>query len=78
MGSVSHAGPVEELAEFLASRPTAQELAAFRLSDAALDHTRALMDNIQDGTLSAEESRELDRLIVLDDVIGMNRARVHA
>jgi hypothetical protein len=76
MGSVSHANPVEELAEFLASRPTAQDLAAFRLSDVALDHIHALMDKNEDGTLSAEESRELDRLILLDDIIGLIQARV--
>lgn len=71
MSSVSHDSPVEELAAFLARRPSAEEVAAFRLSDAALDHIHALMDKNEDGTLTPEESRELDRLILLDDVIGL-------
>ena len=71
MSSVSHTSPVEELAAFLGRRPSAEEIAAFRLSDTALDHIRELMDKNEDGTLEPEESRELDRLILLDDVIGL-------
>lgn len=76
MGSVSHASPVEELASFLARRPSAQEILAFRLSDAALDQIHELMDKNEDGTLTPEEGRELDRLVLLDDIIGLIRARV--
>ena len=76
MESVSHISPVEELASFLARRPTEQEIIAFRLSEAALDRIRALIDKNKDGTLTAEESRELDRLVLLDDSIGLIRARI--
>lgn len=71
MSSLTPSSPVEELAAFLARRPSAKELAAFRLSDAALDHIHELLDRAKDGTLAPEESRELDRLILLDDVIAL-------
>ena len=78
MSSVSHTSPVEELAAFLARRPSAEDIAAFRLSDTALDHIRELMDKNEDGTLAPEESRELDRLILLDDVIGLIQSNLPA
>ena len=71
MRSQAHSSPVEELAAFLARRPSARELAEFRLSTAALARIQQLMDKNSEGTLTAEEDRELDRLILLDDVIGL-------
>jgi hypothetical protein len=50
---------------------TPAEIAAFRLSDAALGRARHLLDKNEDGSLTPEEGRELDRLILLDDVIGL-------
>jgi hypothetical protein len=78
--SLSHSSPVEELAAFLARRPSARELAEFRLSAAALARIQQLMDKNSDGALTAEEGRELDRLILLDDVIGLiqSQAPLHS
>lgn len=66
------------MAEFLAGSPSPDEILGFRLSDAALDRARDLLDKSKAGTLTAEEDRELDRLLVLDDLIGLIRARVLA
>jgi hypothetical protein len=71
MSSVSRISPAEELAEFLARRPSPAEIAAFHLSDSALERVRELMDKNENGALSSEESRELDRLALLDDIIGL-------
>lgn len=71
MSSASRVSPAEELAAFLARSPSPQEIAAFRLSDAALAHTRLLLDKNEDGLLTPEESRELDRLVLLDDIIAL-------
>lgn len=76
MSSISRISPAEELAEFLARRPSLAEIAAFRLSDAALERAQELIDKNKEGTLSPEESRELDRLVLLDDIIGL--IQVHA
>lgn len=78
MSSVSQNSPVEELATFLASRPSVQEIAAFRLSDSALARVEELMDRNKQGILTADEERELDRLILLDDVIGLIQSRLPA
>lgn len=76
MSSVSQQSPVEELAAFLARRPSAQEVAEFRLSDAALARIQDLMNKNNVGILTAEEDRELDRLILLDDIIGLIQSRL--
>lgn len=78
MSTVKRRSPIEELADFLASRPTTDEILAFRLSDEALGRARELLAKSTDETLTADESRELDRMIVLDDVVGLVRARALA
>jgi hypothetical protein len=75
MSTVKRLSAIEELADFLARRPTIEEILAFRLSDEALDRARNLLAKNKDETLTTEESRELDRMIVLDDVLGLIRAR---
>lgn len=78
MSTAKQVSPIEELADFLARRPTIEEILAFRLSDEALDRARELLAKSKDETLTADESRELDRMIVLDDVLGLVRARALA
>lgn len=75
MSSVSRLSPVEELADFLARTPSREEILAFRLSDAALDYSRQLMDKNHAGTITPDEARELDRLVLLDDILGLIRTR---
>lgn len=76
MSTISHVSPAEELAIFLARGPSSEEIAAFRLSDAALERVSVLLDKNKDGTLTAEESRELDRTVLLDDIIGLIQAHI--
>ncbi len=76
MSTVSHVSPAEELAIFLASGPSSEEIAAFRLSDAALERMSVLLDKNKDGTLTVEESRELDRTVLLDDIIGLIQSHI--
>jgi hypothetical protein len=71
MNAVSPMSPAEELAAFLARGPSPSEIAAFRLSDASLARADELMEKNKDGTPTAEEGQELDRLILLDDVIAL-------
>lgn len=78
MSSVSGVNPVDELAAFLAQLPSAQALAAFRFSRAALERADELMDKNKAGTLTDEESRELDRFILLDDMIGLVKTHLPA
>ena len=73
-----HISPIEELAEFLARGPTPAEIANFHLSPVAIARARELLDKCKAGTLTAEGERELDRMILLDDIIGLIRSRVPA
>jgi len=78
MSAVSHISPVEELANFLAQRPTSEEIANFHLSPNAIARVRELLDKNNAGTITSEETHELDRLILLDDIIGLIQSRVPA
>jgi hypothetical protein len=68
--------PTEEVAEFFARGPSAEEIAAFHLSDATLARVRALLRKNADGTLTREESEELDQLVLLDRIVMLIRSRV--
>jgi hypothetical protein len=68
--------PTEEIAAFFARGPSAEEIAAFRLSDATLARVRTLLDKNAAGTLTREESEELDQLVLLDRIVMLIRSRV--
>ena len=65
----------EEVAEFLARGPSADEIANYRISEETQDRVRVLMDRNRDGTLTADESTELDEITVLDQLFTLIRAR---
>lgn len=65
----------EEVAEFLSRGPLAQEIANYRISSAAQDRVRTLLEKNQDGTLTPDETIELDEITVLDQLFTLIRAR---
>ena len=67
--------PIEEIVAFFAQGPSREEIAAFRLSDGAQEHIRALLSKNSAGTLSREEARELDKMMVLNEVVSLIRVR---
>jgi hypothetical protein len=75
MISPSVPSPVSEVVEFLAGAPSREAMAAFRLSLSARERIRALLARNAAGTLSAEEERELDQMVLLDDIHSLIRAR---
>lgn len=76
MGQASVLRPTEEVADFFASGPSIEEIAAFRLSDVARDHMRELLYKNSAGILSASESDELDEMAALDRIIMLIRSRI--
>jgi len=68
--------PTEEIAEFFARSPSADEIAAFRLSDATVARVRDLLDKNAEATLTREEREELDQLVLLDRIVMLIRSRV--
>ncbi|MGH2516198.1 MAG: hypothetical protein ACRDHP_11135 [Ktedonobacterales bacterium] len=65
----------EEVADFLARGPSAEEVASFRISDFARDRIATLMEKNESGALTADESTELDEITVLDQLFTLIRAR---
>lgn len=68
-------GPVEEVITFLSQGPSREEIAAFRLSEEAQQHLRALLRKNSAGTLTPEEDHELDQMVLLDEIVSLIRAR---
>jgi hypothetical protein len=69
--------PVEEVVAFFAQAPSRQDIAAFRLSEAAQDRLRDLLRRNASATLSPEEAHQLDQMVLLDDIVSLIRARAH-
>ena len=78
MSKVPMASPIEEVVEFFARGPSRDEIAGFQLSRSAQDHVRDLLQKNSAGTLTREESGELDKIMALNDVISLIRARVQS
>lgn len=75
MSQAAMTSPIEEIVAFFARGPSSDEIATFRLSDAAQDHIRELLGKNAAGTLTHTEGRELDKVMVLNDVISLIRVR---
>ena len=76
MISPSVPSPVSEVVEFLAGVLSRAAIAAFHLSPTAHERIRTLLDRNAADTLSTEEERELDQMVLLDDILSLIRARV--
>jgi hypothetical protein len=62
---------VEELILFLASKPSPEEIIAFRPSEKSQERLRELLDTNREGSLTGEEEAELDSLEQLDLVFAL-------
>ena len=72
----SHPTLTEEVAAFLASGPSPEQIADYRISEQTRERVRALMEKNSDGTLTPEEAAELDEITVLDQLFTLIRARL--
>ena len=72
-----HRTLTEEVADFLARGPSAGQIARFRMSRQAQERVRVLTEKNEDGTLSAQETVELDEITVLDQLFTLIRARLN-
>jgi hypothetical protein len=76
MATPAALSPVTEVIDFLARAPSREDIAAFRLSPAAHQRLRDLLTHNDAGLLTADEERELDQMVLLDDILSHIRARV--
>ncbi len=68
--------PIEEVVGFFARGPSREEIAAFRLSNAAQERLRELLRRNAAGELAPNEQCQLDQMVLLDDIVSLIRARV--
>lgn len=71
-------GPLEEIADFLASGPSPTELLEFRPSAQTQARSEELIDKLKDGCLSAEERNELDQFEQAERLMRLVKARIQA
>ena len=76
MASPPALSPVTEVVEFFAHAPSQEAIATFRLSSEANERLRMLLDRNVAGGLTADEARELDQMVLLDDILSLIRVRV--
>jgi hypothetical protein len=69
---------LEEIADFLASGPSSEELLQFRPSLQTQSRAQELLEKLKDGRLSAEEGRELDQYEHAERLMRLVKARIHA
>lgn len=66
----------DEIASFFARGPSPQEIAAFRLSDETAERIRELLERNADGTLTQDESTELEQVSQLNRMLLLIRSRI--
>ena len=64
-----------EAVSLLAQGPSAETIVAFRFSKEVEERINELLDKNQDGTLSMAENVELDRLVQLEEMIILAKAK---
>jgi hypothetical protein len=71
-------GALEEIADFLASGPSPEELLQFRPSPQTQARAEELLAKLKDGCLSAEERGELDQFEQAERLMRLVKARIQA
>ena len=68
----------EEVAEFLASRPSREQLISYRPSTRAQERVRELLNRSKSGRITEEEQWELDQFEHAEMLLQMIKVRVRA
>lgn len=68
----------EEVADFLATCPTREQLLNYRPSAQAQERARRLLEKLKDGRITAEEQRELDQFEYAEILLRLVKARLRA
>ena len=64
-----------ELADFLVSQPTLEELAAYKVSPGVQQHIDTLLEKNREGGLSAEERLELEKILAVSHVMTLTKTK---
>jgi hypothetical protein len=69
---------LEEIAEFLASSPTREQLLNFHPSEEVQQRAGELLAKLKNGRLTEEEQQELDQFVHIERLMGLVKATLHA
>jgi hypothetical protein len=75
MAISTHQSIFSELAEFIVSQPSLEAIADYRVSDAIQAHLDLLLEKNREANLSAEEQAELEKILLLTDLMNLAKAR---
>jgi hypothetical protein len=70
------AAPLDEIADFLATA-SPEKVMAFKLSDSTQQRIRELIKKEKEGKIQSDEADELDRYLLLDNLMMIAKARAH-
>jgi hypothetical protein len=76
MSAIDHPAIYEDLLDLLAESADAQRVLAFHLSDQKQARLDELLEKNREGTLTAEESTELDAYERFEHIVRLLKARV--
>ncbi len=66
----------DEIASFFARGPSSQEIAAFQLSEETITRVRDLLEKNSAGTLTPDETNELEQVGQLNRMLLLIRSRI--
>ncbi len=64
-----------DLADFLASQPTLEDLAAYKVSASVQQHIDALLEKNREGQLSADERLELEKILAVSHLMTLTKTK---
>jgi ATP-dependent RNA circularization protein (DNA/RNA ligase family) len=64
-----------ELADFLVSQPSLEELAAYKVTTGVQMHIDSLLEKNAEGQLSAEERLELEKILAVSHVMTLAKTK---
>lgn len=64
-----------ELADFLVTQPTLEELATYRVSDAVQQHLDDLLERNREAGLSSQEQLELEKILAVLQMMDLAKAK---
>lgn len=64
-----------ELSDFIVSQPSLETLAAYQIPSNVQQHLNYLLEKHRDNQLAAEEAEELEKILLLSDLMNLAKAK---
>jgi hypothetical protein len=64
-----------EMAEFISSEPSIEAVAAYQIPSNVQERVDFLLEKNSDGSISAEEKQELEKILVIGDLMNLAKAK---